>query len=91
MLKVYKRNGNLEDFNHQTLVTSLVNTGYDMNFTLNQRETELLVQDVEKAIIAFRGEDGYTSTYEIGAIVINVLDRIGYTKLANTYYKNRIR
>lgn len=43
MLRVYKRSGRIENFDNHRLMTSLLNTGYDMNFTLNQRESELLV------------------------------------------------
>ena len=44
-----------------------------MQFTLNQRETELMIQDVENAIVSLRGKNGITSTYEIAAILMNIL------------------
>ncbi len=91
MLQVYKRDGRLEDFNHEKLLTSLINTGRDMQFTLNQRETELMIQDVENAIVSLRGKNGITSTYEIAAILMNILRSVGYSKLAYTYYQNRSR
>ncbi len=89
MLKVYKRNGTVEYFSQRKLKTSLLNTGQEINFTLNQRETELLIEDIENKIKSFRGEDGFTSTYEIGAIVIDTLRNMSYRRLANKYYENR--
>lgn len=62
-----------------------------MQFTLNQRETELMIQDVENAIVSLRGKNGITSTYEIAAILMNILRSVGYSKLAYTYYQNRSR
>lgn len=89
MLLVYKRSGKTEAFSSEKLMTSLINTGHDMNFTLNQRESELLVQDIKNKIIDIRGEDGLTSAFEIRALVTYSLRSIGYSQLAYTYYKNR--
>ncbi|MDR7870879.1 MAG: ATP cone domain-containing protein [Tissierellaceae bacterium] len=91
MLKVYKRDGRIEDFSQEKLATSLINTGCDIKLTLNQRETELLVQDIENIIISLRGKDGFTSTYEISSIVSDILRNMGYSKLAFTYFENRLR
>jgi len=89
MLRVYKRSGRIETFDNHRLITSLLNTGYDMNFTLNQRESELLVEEIKDKIIDIRGEDGLTSTFEIRALVTYILRKRGYSDLAYHYYKNR--
>ena len=89
MLKVCKRSGNLENFSHQKLKTSLINTGHDMNLSLNQAEIDVLVDDIEKKLISIRGADGVTSSYEIRGAVLSVLRNMGFPRLARTYYENR--
>lgn len=89
MLKVHKRNGRTEDFSSEKLKTSLINTGKDMNLSLNRAEVDVLVQDIEKKLISIRGVDGVTSSYEIRGVVTSVLRNMGFPRLAYTYYENR--
>lgn len=90
MLKVYKKSGYFEDFSHEKLKTSLINTGHDMNLSLNQAEIDVLVDDIEKKLISIRDTDGVTSSYEIRGAVLSILKNMGFPRLARTYFENRM-
>lgn len=86
MLKVVKKRGNVVDFIPEKIQVSVTNTGNDINISLNQKDIDLIVKEVEDKIKTIRGTDGTTSSYEIMSVVLTVLHDMGYPKIADAYY-----
>ncbi len=86
MLKVVKKRGNVVDFIPEKIQVSVSNTGNDINISLNQKDIDLIVKEVEDKIKTIRGTDGITSSYEIMSVVLTVLHDMGYPKIADAYY-----
>jgi transcriptional regulator NrdR family protein len=89
MLKVVKRKGNIVDFNHDKIRTSVENSARDAGIYLTAGELDMIAREVEKTIINVRGEDGTTSSYEIRGVVVRVLKAMGYRNVAMEFYSGK--
>jgi transcriptional regulator NrdR family protein len=89
MLKVVKRRGNIVDFNPDKIRTSVANSAEDAKIYLNERELELIANEVQKIISDVRGPDGTTSSYEIRGVVVRVLKNMGYKDIARLFYEGK--
>lgn len=89
MLKVVKRRGNIVEFNPDKIRTSVANSAADANVYLNERELELIANEVESIISDVRGPDGTTSSYEIRGVVVRVLKNMGYKDIARLFYEGK--
>ena len=87
MLKVIKKNKQVSNFDPEKIAVSIYNSGKDIDLALNQKDLDLITKEIENKIIAIRGKEGTTSSYEIAAITLLVLRNSGYPKIANSFYR----
>ena len=85
-MMVIKKDGRLDEFNLQKIVTSILNATNSSKEMLNESDIKIIAGDIEKLLIKIRGEYANTSSYEIIGIVIGGLD---FSALTITY-KNSI-
>lgn len=88
-MKVLKKDGRLQDFQIDKLATSITNCASDINLILSDKDSRLLSQDVLNKIKKLRGEEGLTSSYEIRAIMTEMMINSGFNALCN-HYNERI-
>lgn len=91
MLMVIKKNGRIENFISDKIKTSIYNCASENNILLNSKDLDIIANDVERKINRIRGLNSYTSSFEIQAIVLDVLHHIGYDRVADFYYKGSMK
>lgn len=84
-MKVIKKDGRMQDFIKDKLALSIKNSARDVGVLLSEKESLLLSEDVRKKVIFLRGDDGVTSSYEIRAIMTDIMVNSGYSNLAKHY------
>lgn len=82
-MKVIKKNGNLSDFIPNKIKTSIENASQDSGIPLNSKDIDLIIDDVEHILVALGREK--TSSYEIKAIIFDVLKKYDFNKVAESY------
>lgn len=91
MITVIKKKGNQQPFDPNKIKTSIINAGNDGGIILSSKEAELMTHDVKKNIIALRGEDGITSSYEIRELIKVALKNFGYPQIVKFYERGKLR
>jgi len=90
MIKVIKRDGTTENYNKSKLIRSIANSADDVKIALNKRDLDIICMDVEKKINDIRSDGSPTSTYEIRAVIVDMLTKLGFRAVANSYYRDRM-
>lgn len=84
-MMVIKKDGRLDEFNLQKIVTSILNATNSSKEMLNESDIKIIAGDIEKLLIKIRGEYANTSSYEIIGIVIGILKRDGFDDIIHKY------
>lgn len=89
MLKVIKRSGAIQPFDQQKIRTSILNASRDAEIPINNKEARLLSEDVERQLVALKGEDGITSSFEVRSMIRAALRELGYEKVSELFERGR--
>ena len=89
MLKVIKRSGTMQPFDQRKIRTSILNASRDAKIQMNDKEARLLSEDVEHHLVALRGEDGITSSFEVRSMIGIALRELGYGKVGELFERGR--
>ena len=84
-MNVIKKSGRTVPFTLDKIETSIRNAGLDLKAQLSEHDVHMMAKDVQKRLIAMRGEDGLTSAFEIRAITVVAVKAYGYEKVARHY------
>ncbi len=90
MTKVIKKDGRIEDFNKDKMLTSISNCADDVNIVFNKKDLDIIGTEVEKKLGEIRNDGSNTSSFEIRAVLVDVLDRLGFKKAVNAYIEGRL-
>lgn len=90
MLTVIKKKGNRQPFDPHKIETTIVNAGNDGGIMITAKEAELMAHDVEKNLIALRGENGVVSSYEIRALIRAALKNFGFPQVIKYFERGKL-
>lgn len=85
ILKVIKKNKEIELFLKEKLKSSILGASNDSKTILNESDLNLIVNEVLKKLRYIRGENGITSTYEIRSVTIEVLKEFEFIGIIKEY------
>lgn len=85
ILKVIKKNKEIELFLKEKLKSSILGASNDSKTILNESDLKLIVNEVLKKLRYIRGENGITSTYEIRSVTIEVLKEFEFIGIIKEY------
>lgn len=80
---IIKKSGNVEEFNSNKLMTSIVNAAEDAEIPLNEGDINFLSKEILKKITSLR--ENKTSSFEVLAITIEILKENGFKSVAREY------
>lgn len=88
---VVKRSGNIEKYKEDKISRSIKNAADRAGMQINTSDVSIILKDVEERL--FHGDDKrLTQTTEVGDIVLEALEKDGYSKIGEaykTYSKNQ--
>ena len=90
MITVIKKKGNQPPFDPDKIKTSIINAGNDGGIVISSKEAELMTHDVKKNIVALRGEDGVTSSYEVRELIKVALKNFGFPQIVEFYERGKL-
>lgn len=90
MITVIKKKGNKQPFDPNKIKTSIINAGNDAGIIISSKEAELMTHDVKKNIVALRGEDGITSSYEVRELIKVALKNFGFPQIVKFYERGKL-
>lgn len=85
ILKVIKKNKEIEFFLKEKLKSSILGASNDSKTILNESDLNIIVNEVLKKLRYIRGENGITSTYEIRSVTIEVLREFEFIGIIKEY------
>lgn len=89
MITVIKRKGREQGFDLAKIETSIFNAARDVGVPMSEKECQLAASDVLKKILALRGEEAKTSSYEIRELVEISLAELGFKKVAEAFERGK--
>lgn len=84
-MEIIKRNGKVEAFDKSKVLTSIENSSNDLEFPMTDSDLKSISNQIYKKLVSIRGENGYTSSYEVRAITYMVLKQYGFETLSKRY------
>lgn len=84
-MEIIKRNGKVESFDRGKVLTSINNCSNGLEFQMNESDLKTLSNEIYKKLVSVRGENGYTSSYEVRGITYLVLRQYGFEKISTIY------
>ncbi|MGG7164721.1 ATP cone domain-containing protein [Clostridium ihumii] len=86
-MKLIKKDGRLEEFNEDKIKISIENASDDSEGMLTESDVDIIINDVMSILNNLRHDD-VTSSYEVKGVVISVLSKDRFKKIAEEYAKN---
>lgn len=90
MIKVFKKNNTIEDFDIDKIKTSILNAGDDLNYKFNESDINLISHNVMKKIINNHPSTYRTNVYEIRCLIYSELIEFGCKDVAYSYMNMKI-
>lgn len=89
-MDVIKKDGRIQKFDIIKIRSSILNASIDSNIIINEEDLKVVSNIVFQSLKNLRSDNSCTSTYEIFAIIIETLDKDGFSDIAISYleYKN---
>lgn len=87
-MRIIKKNGRIEEFNLSKIRNSILNTSIEINEPLTEADLKIIEKEVLNILKVINREE--TSSYEIFAIVLKVLSKLGFNHLCKAYLKGAI-
>lgn len=90
-MRVIKKDGRIQSLDIGKIRSSILGASIDSKTIINEADLKRLSNRVQKVLQGLRGQDGLTSTYEIFAIIIEILNKDKFNDIAMSYlyYKNK--
>lgn len=82
-MNIIKKTGKVEKFDLDKIKTSIENSAYDINFSLNNSDVKMLLNEISKILKVIRKDK--TSSYEIRGIIHYVLYTNDFKEVAKAY------
>ncbi|NLK00679.1 MAG: hypothetical protein GX318_05510 [Clostridia bacterium] len=82
---VIKRDGDLEDFDIDKIMTSIINSADDVDFILTRGDIKFLTQQIQENLMLLTSNGRPTSTYEIRGLAYHVLQTCGFKTIVKPY------
>ena len=87
-MKIIKKDGRLQEFDKRKIFTSLYNASKDIDkVILNESDIKILVEDICNKLKRIRTDGSPSSSYEIRGVIIDILNKDGFTLLARAFYE----
>lgn len=87
-MKIIKKNGRIEEFDGSKIKRSVLNASSEINETLTDSDLKVIENEVLNTLKIINREE--TSSYEIFAIVLNVLKKLEFNDVGKAYFKGSI-
>ena len=88
-MDIIKKDGRIQKFDSNKVLTSLVNASRDSEEALlNESDLNILVEDIEKTISDLREDGSASSSYEIVGIMIDILKRDGFGSVVKSFVEH---
>lgn len=87
-MKIIKKSGIEEEFNILKIRSSVSNASNEINMPLTDSDLNVITKEVTSILSVLNRET--TSSYEIFAIVLNVLNKLKFKSICNAYLKGNI-
>jgi transcriptional regulator NrdR family protein len=87
-MRIIKKNGRIEEFNLSKIKNSILNTSVEINEPLTEADLKIIEKEVLNVLKVINREE--TSSYEIFAIVLNALSKLGFKHVCKAYLKGAI-
>ena len=84
-MKIIKKSGKIEEFNGDKIKRSILNTSSEINEPLTDSDLKVIEREVLNILKTMNREE--TSSYEIFAIVLNVLKKLEFNDVGKAYFK----
>ncbi|CCJ34651.1 ATP cone domain-containing protein [Caloramator australicus] len=82
-MKVIKKDGRVEEFYKDKIITSIENASDDVKEPLTMSDVENVVREVEKNLLNLNKKE--VTTHEIRQVIIEVLKNFGFNDVAEAY------
>lgn len=87
-MKIIKKSGKAEEFNSSKIKRSILNASNEINEPLTDSDLKIIEREVLNVLKTINREE--TSSYEIFAIVLNVLKKLEFGNIGKAYLKGSI-
>ena len=87
-MEIIKKNGRIEEFNISKVKRSILNASSEINQSLADADLNIIEKEVLKILKELKREK--TSSYEIFAIVLNVLNKLNFNAVGKAYFNGSI-
>lgn len=87
-MRIIKNDGRVEEFNTSKIKHSVSNASTEINEPLTDSDLKIIEKEVLDILKVLNREE--TSSYEIFAIVIKVLSKLGFERVCKEYLKGSI-
>lgn len=82
-MKVIKKDGRVEEFYKDKIITSIENASDDVKEPLTMSDVENVVREVEKNLLNLNKKE--VTTHEIRQVIIEVLKNFAFNDVAEAY------
>lgn len=87
-MKIIKKSGKVEEFDGSKIKRSVLNASREINEPLTDSDLKIIEREVLNILKIMNREE--TSSYEIFAIVLNVLKKLEFNHIGKVYFKGSI-
>jgi len=87
-MKIIKKSGKVEEFDGSKIKRSVLNASSEINEPLTDSDLKIIEREVLNVLKTINREE--TSSYEIFAIVLNVLKKLEFNDVGREYFKGSI-
>lgn len=84
-MNIKKRNNKIDTFIPQKIKTSIINSAYDINYSLTDSDIKLILYNILKTLTDLNGNNQDTSVYEVRGIIYCILIELGFKEVAISY------
>ena len=87
-MNIIKKDGVIKEFNISKIKQSILNASNEINEPLTNSDLKIIESEIINILKLLNREK--TSSYEIFAIVLNVLNKLSFNKIGKAYLKGSI-
>lgn len=87
-MEIIKKKGNAEEFNISKVRQSIMNVANEIGQSLTDADLKVIQKNTEYVLKSLKRET--TSSYEVFAIVLNVLSDLGFDNIAKAYFEGSL-
>lgn len=87
-MEIIKKKGNVEEFNILKVRQSIMNVANEIGQSLTDADLKVIQKNIEDILKSLKRET--TSSYEVFAIVLNVLSDLDFDNIAKAYFEGSL-